>query len=110
MAQMMRKVLLLAAGWVLVVAGAILMFTPIPVPLAGILPLLLGCAILSGVSKTFRRRLQGLRHRSDMVSRFLERHVHRVPRIVKVMIHRTRPHALRRHARMLSARKVEPPR
>lgn len=109
MTQIMRKMLVLSAGWVLVAAGSVLLFAPIPVPLAGVLPLLLGCAILSGASKPFRRRLQALRHRSDRVSRFLERQAHRLPRIVKVMIHRTRPHALRRHARIQAGKAAAGP-
>ncbi|MDE2184771.1 MAG: hypothetical protein KGJ78_17290 [Alphaproteobacteria bacterium] len=105
----MRKAAILIAGWMLAVAGSLLLFAPIPVPMAGALPLLLGCAILSSHSKPFRRRIQHLHHRWAWVSRVLERQIHRMPRIVKVMIHRTRPHALRRRAQMRAARLPSPP-
>jgi len=96
----MRKLAVMTGGWGLVGAGAVLIVAPVPIPLVGTLPLLAGCAILTANSKAFRRRIQGLRHRFAFLSRWLERFVHRAPRIVRVMIHRTRPHALRRHARI----------
>ena len=102
----MRKLILLASGWGLLAVGAVLCLTPVPVPLIGILPLLTGCAILSSHSKAFRRRLQRLRHRFAFLSRWLERFLHRAPKHVKVMIRRTRPHALRRHARMKAGDKT----
>ncbi len=80
--------------------GAVLVLAPVPIPLIGTVPLLTGVAIVAANSKPFRRRIQGLRHRFAFLSRWLERFVHRAPRIVRVMIHRTRPHALYRHARM----------
>jgi hypothetical protein len=97
---MVRKLMVMALGWVLLVGGAILCLTPVPVPLIGVVPLLTGCALLSAHSKGFRRRLQRLRHRFEFLSQWLDRFVHRAPKLVKVMIHRTRPHALRRHARL----------
>lgn len=81
-------------------AGAVLVVAPVPIPLVGTVPLLAGAAILSANSKTFRRMLQGLRHRFAFLSAWLERFVHRAPKMVKVMIRRTRPHALHRHARI----------
>lgn len=81
-------------------AGAVLVFAPIPIPLIGTAPLLAGAAILSANSKSFRRTVQGLRHRFTFLSRWLERFLHRAPRIVRVMIRRTRPTALYRRARM----------
>ncbi len=102
----MRRWILLAVGWGLLGAGAVLCVTPVPVPLIGVLPLLTGCAILSSHSKAFRRRMQRLRHRFGFFSRWLERSLHRFPKHVKVMIRRTRPHALHRHARMKSGDKT----
>jgi len=81
-------------------AGTVLVLAPVPIPLIGTVPLLTGAAILSANSKLFRRRVQRLRHRFTFLSRWLERFLHRAPRLVKVMIRRTRPHALLRHARM----------
>lgn len=97
---MVRKLMIMAAGWCLLIAGAILCVTPVPVPLIGVVPLLTGCALLSAHSKEFRRRIQRLRHRSAFLSLWLDRFFHRAPALVKVMIRRTRPHALHRHARL----------
>lgn len=96
----MRKLIVISGGWGLMGAGVVLVLAPIPVPLVGTLPLLTGCAILATHSKRFRRRIQGLRHRFAFLSRWLDRFVHRAPRLVRVMIHRTRPHALIRQARL----------
>jgi hypothetical protein len=96
----MRKLIILTGGWGLFGAGAVLCVTPVPIPMVGTIPMLAGAAILSANSKPFRRALQGLRHRFAFLSAWLERFVHRAPKMVKVMIHRTRPHALHRHARI----------
>jgi Putative transmembrane protein (PGPGW) len=96
----MRKILLLSGGWCLVVVGIVLTPAPVPVPLIGVVPLLVGCAILSRHSKSFRRGLQRLRHRFDFISHWLEGMHPRFPLHVKTMIRRTRPHALLRLARM----------
>jgi len=96
----MRKLLLMACGWLLVVIGIVLTPAPVPIPLIGILPLLIGCAILTAHSKKFRRAMQRLRHRFGWISRWLDRFMHRAPLLVKVMIRRTRPLALLRRARM----------
>ena len=96
----MRKLFLLALGWVLVVVGLVLTPSPIPIPLLGVLPLLVGCAILSANSKSFRRMLQRLRRRFAFLSRWLESVRHRMPPQVKTMIRRTNPRALFRVARL----------
>jgi uncharacterized membrane protein YbaN (DUF454 family) len=96
----MRKIILLIVGWFLVVVGLILTPAPIPIPLIGIVPLLVGCAILSANSKNFRRMLQRLRQRFSFLSRWLEDVRHRMPRDVKTMIRRTNPRALFRLARL----------
>ena len=96
----MRKLLLLALGWLLVVVGLVLTPAPVPIPLIGVVPLLVGCAILSANSKNFRRMLQRLRRRFAFMSRWLEDVRHRMPRDVKTMIRRTNPRALFRLARM----------
>lgn len=102
-----QKTFWLAIGWVLVVAGFLLLPAPIPVPLIGVMPLLTGLAILTTYSKSMRRRLQYVRHKFDWLSRFFESVAHRVPLTVKSMIHRTRPHAIHRHARMQARRDGE---
>jgi hypothetical protein len=71
----MKKAFVLAAGWFMTVVGGIL--TPIPMPLPfpfpiGITMLLVGCAILSTHSKTFRRAIQYVRHHNAWLSRGLE--------------------------------------
>lgn len=73
---------------------------PVPIPFIGAVPLLLGCAILTSNSRSFRRGLQSLRHRSAFVSRSLEHLALRGPHRVKAMIKRTNPHALVRYLRM----------
>ena len=103
----MRKLIVLTGGWGLLGAGTVRVFAPVPGPFIGTGPLLAGAAILSANSKPFRRRIQGLRHRFAFLSAWLERFLHRAPRLVKVMIRRTRPHALRRHAR-IKAQSGEP--
>ena len=102
-----QKTVWLVIGWVLVVVGVVLLPAPIPVPLIGIMPLLTGLAILTTHSKTMRRRLQYIRHKFDWLSRLFDRFAHRVPLMVKSMIHRTRPQALHRHARMQARRDSE---
>jgi len=99
-----QKTFWLVIGWVLVIAGVVLLPAPIPVPLVGMMPLLSGLAILTTHSKSMRRRLQYIRHKFDWLSRLFDRFAHRVPLMVKSMIHRTRPHALHRHARMQARR------
>jgi hypothetical protein len=74
------------------------------VPLIGIMPLLIGLAILTTHSKPVRRRLQFARHRFDWLSRAFDRFAHRGPAMVKAMIHRTRPHAVLRHERLRDRR------
>jgi predicted metal-dependent HD superfamily phosphohydrolase len=71
----------------------------------GLGPLLLGCAILTAHSKGFRRGLQQVRHRSGWVSERLDRYRERGPRLIRHMVHRTRPSVLLRHARMRARHK-----
>jgi uncharacterized membrane protein YbaN (DUF454 family) len=92
-------------GWGLVAVGAVLIVAPVPIPFLGLVPFLLGGAILTRHSKSFRRLLQVLRHRFAFFSRYLERHAHRYPGGVRHMMHRTRPHAILRHARIRRRRK-----
>ncbi|MGB8363408.1 MAG: hypothetical protein WCE20_02615 [Rhizomicrobium sp.] len=97
----MKKFLILAGGWIVTIVGGIL--TPIPLPLPfplGIMMFLAGCAILTTHSKTFRRGVQYIRHHNAWLSRALETITHRAPNRVKEMVHRTRPRAHGRHARM----------
>jgi|SRR6185312_253315 len=102
-----QKTVWLSLGWVLVVVGLILLPAPIPVPFIGMMPLLIGLAILTTHSKNMRRRLQYIRHRFDWLSCRLDDFAHRVPEMVKSMIHRTRPHAIHRHARIQARRDGE---
>jgi xanthosine utilization system XapX-like protein len=101
----MRKFFLLALGWVLLVGGILITPMPIPIPLIGIVPFLLGCAILSQNSKVFRRFLQSVRHRYEWFSKRIEQTGHRMPGMVKHMIRRTNPIAHVRLARLRAYRK-----
>jgi hypothetical protein len=96
----------MVCGWCLVAIGLVLTPAPVPIPLIGVLPLLIGCAILTAHSKSFRRMMQRLRNRFGWISRWLERILHRTPLLVKVMIRRTRPLALLRYARMRKRREA----
>lgn len=99
----MKRFLILAAGWVLIVLGALT--TPLPIPLpfpVGMMVFLVGCAILTAHSKPFRRAVQRLRHRNGWLSRGFEQITRRAPSQVKAMEQATRPLALGRQARMRS--------
>lgn len=101
----MRRVLYLILGWILLIGGILITPMPIPIPLIGVVPFLIGCAILSQHSKVFRRFLQYLRHRFEWFSTMIERGAHRAPVMVKHMIRRTSPRAHVRRARMRGHRK-----
>jgi hypothetical protein len=104
----MKKILILATGWIVAVVGALL--TPLPLPLPfpiGITMFLVGCAILTTHSKPFRRRVQQLRHRNGWLSRGLEFVTRRSPDVVKTMEAATRPLALGRQARIRARRSGE---
>jgi hypothetical protein len=103
--SVVHRVFWLTLGWGLVAVGALLLFVPIPVPLIGIMPLLIGLALLTTHSKPVRRRLQFARHRFDWLSRTFDRFAHRAPQMVKHMIRRTNPIAHVRLARMRAHRK-----
>ncbi|HEY1614041.1 MAG TPA: hypothetical protein VGF97_10160 [Rhizomicrobium sp.] len=101
----MRKFLILAGGWAVTIVGGLL--TPIPLPLpfpVGIMMFLVGCAILTTHSKTFRRGVQFLRHRNHWLSRGLEMITKRAPARVKAMVQMTSPLAHDRHDRMRARR------
>ncbi|MBI3676664.1 MAG: hypothetical protein HY243_08615 [Proteobacteria bacterium] len=100
----MRRVFLLIAGWGLVAIGIPLTFAPVPIPLIGVLPLLIGLAILTTHSKVVRRALQFTRHRYGWISRALEKFGQRAPPGVKTMVRRTRPGAILRYARRRARR------
>jgi uncharacterized membrane protein YbaN (DUF454 family) len=97
----MRRILYLVLGWSLLIFGALITPMPIPIPLIGIVPFLVGCAILSQHSKVFRRFLQYMRHRFEWFSTTIENTAHRMPHMVKHMIRRTNPRA---HVRLAKLR------
>jgi uncharacterized membrane protein YbaN (DUF454 family) len=101
----MKRAFYLVVGWLLLIGGLIITPMPIPIPLIGVVPFLLGCAILSQHSKVFRRFLQYTRHRFEWFSRSIENTAHRMPQMVKQMIHRTSPKAHDRRNRMRKQRK-----
>lgn len=104
-ADVMRRVFYLVLGWSLLIFGALITPMPIPIPLIGVVPFLVGCAILSQHSKVFRRFLQYIRHRFEWFSQTIEGVAHRMPQMVKHMIRRTNPRAHVRLARMRARRK-----
>ena len=96
----MRKFLILAAGWVLTVFGAILTFTPVPIPLIGLLPFSAGLAILIHHSRAMRRVVQRVRHRVRWFSYMLEHFARRAPRRIGQILHRSHPAAIIRKHRI----------
>jgi hypothetical protein len=87
----MKKFFILVAGWVLTIVGAILSPVPMPVPFPlpiGITLFLVGCAILTTHSKTFRRGVQYIRHHNRWLSRGLEIIAKRTPEIMDKSLHR----------------------
>src|ERR1700690_1584243 len=87
----MKRFLILGGGWLLTVVGAIL--TPIPMPLPfpfpiGITMFLVGCAVLTTHSKTFRRGVQYVRHHNAWLSRGLEFVARHTCGIVEKLAHR----------------------
>lgn len=99
-AKPLRKILILAAGWVLTVFGAILTVTPVPIPLIGLLPLTAGLAILIHHSRTMRRAIQRMRHRVRWFSYMLEHFAHRLPRTIARILHRSHPGPIVRKERI----------
>lgn len=102
----MKKFLILAGGWTVFVSGVLLLPIPLPLPFpAGPVLVLVGCAILTTHSKSFRRGVQRLRYRYGWLSRVMDRLSNRAPGSVKTMVGRTSPLALERLAkqRMLRA-------
>lgn len=99
-----RRILMVVVAIVLMVAGLLMSPLPIPLPI-GLATFLLGCAILVTHSKSSRRFVQYIRHRNDWLSRTLDWATHRAPEKVKAVLHRTRPHAFRRHERRRARKK-----
>jgi hypothetical protein len=101
----MRRIFFVGLGWTLVVLGVVITPMPVPIPMIGLGPLLIGCAILTAHSKSFRRGLQRTRARFGWLSRRFDQFRERGPRAVRHMVHRTRPSVLLRHARMRARHK-----
>ncbi len=101
----MRRIFFIGLGWTLIVIGAVIVPMPLPIPLIGFGPILIGSAILSAHSKSFRRGLLFLRHRFDWLSRSFDAFTHRGPHAIRHMVRRTRPVVLMRHARMRARQK-----
>jgi hypothetical protein len=98
----LRIYLILTAGWVLTIVGVILTPMPIPIPLAGLLPLAAGLAILINYSRTMRRVVQRVRHRVRWFSFMLEHFAHRLPKKIAAILHRSHPAPLARRDRIMT--------
>jgi hypothetical protein len=101
----MRRIFFIGLGWTLVVIGVVVTPMPVPIPMIGLGPLLLGCAILTAHSKSFRRGLQRVRLRFRWLSRRFEQFRERGPHPIRAMVRRTHPVVLERHARMRERQK-----
>ncbi len=96
----LRKVLILTAGWLLTLIGIVVTPMPIPIPLAGLLPLLAGLAILINHSRTMRRAIQRIRHRVRWLSYMIEHGAHRLPKKIGQILHRSHPAPIARKERI----------
>jgi hypothetical protein len=101
----MRRIFFVGFGWTLIVVGAVVMPLPVPIPLIGLGPILIGSAILTAHSKSFRRLLQRVRYRFGWLSLRFDGFTHRGPQAIRQMVRRTRPLVLMRHARMRARQK-----
>ncbi|MEI9931525.1 MAG: hypothetical protein WDM89_13560 [Rhizomicrobium sp.] len=101
----MRKIFFVGLGWTLIVVGVVIVPLPLPIPLIGMGPILLGCAILTAHSKSFRRGLQRTRARFHWLSRQFDMFRERGPLAVRHMVRRTHPVVIMRHARMRARQK-----
>jgi len=98
----LRKIFMLTLGWVLTIVGIVLTPMPIPIPLAGLLPLAAGLALLINYSRTMRRVVQRIRHRVRWFSYMIEHAAHRLPKKIGQVLHRSRPHAIERKERIMT--------
>ena len=101
----MRRIFFVGLGWTLITIGVVVVPIPLPLPLIGIGPILVGCAILTAHSKSFRRGLQRARLRFEWLSRQFDMFTERGPLAVRHMVRRTRPVVIMRHARMRNRQK-----
>jgi hypothetical protein len=101
----MRRIFFVGLGWTLIVIVVVIVPIPLPIPLIGIGPILIGCAILTAHSKSFRRGLQRVRLRFAWLSRRFDDFTERGPLAVRHMVRRTRPVVIMRHARMRNRQK-----
>lgn len=101
----MRRTLLVALGWILVVFGAI--FTPMPPPFAfGGIMLIAGLSILTANSKIVRRWVQNARYRYSTFSVLVDRIDNFLPNWIGGIGKRTAPEPvgrLRRQRKQSSA-------
>ena len=101
----MKKFLIIVGGWTVFVLGVLLLPIPLPLPFpAGPVLVLIGCAILTPHSKTFRRAVQRVRYRYAWLSRVMDKLTSRAPASVKTMVERTSPWPLERQARWRTLR------
>jgi hypothetical protein len=101
----MRRIFFVALGWTLITIGVVIVPIPLPIPFIGIGPILIGCAILTAHSKSFRRGLQRVRARFAWLSRRFDDFTERGPLAVRHMVRRTHPVVIMRHARMRERQK-----
>ena len=101
----MRRIFFVGLGWTLITIGVVIVPVPLPIPLIGIGPILIGCAILTAHSKSFRRGLQRVRLRFVWLSRQFDMFTERGPLAVRHMVRRTHPVVIMRHARMRNRQK-----
>jgi hypothetical protein len=100
----LRRLTLLSLGALLAAIGFVVILLPVPLPMVGVTPFVIGCVLLAANSRIMRRWIQRARHRSALLSCAFERFAARGPGSLRRVIRQTRPDALVRRSKM-AARK-----
>ncbi|HEY1631336.1 MAG TPA: hypothetical protein VGF56_08470 [Rhizomicrobium sp.] len=104
MSREIRRVFLVLLGVLLSAMGALVIMVPVPLPPVGIFMLLAGFTLLTAHSRRARRGLQRARHRSQWLSRNMERFAERAPGYIRRTLRRTRPDAIARYGQIVALR------
>jgi len=96
----LRRLILVSLGALLAAVGFVVIVLPVPIPLIGTVPFMIGCALLSANSHRVRRWIQRARYRFASLSTVFERIAARAPAGLRHTLEGTRPDALARQAEM----------
>jgi hypothetical protein len=96
----LRRLILVSLGTLLAAIGFVVIVLPVPIPLIGTVPFVIGCALLSANSHRVRRWIQRARYCFASLSGVFEHVAARAPTGLRRNLERTRPDALARRAEM----------